>query len=321
MNTTRLSITCVLALICTTGTARANDTLTLDNFRTFSVFHQTIDAERVDRDLLEAAVFLVTNEQRRDYGLSLLPHHARLADTARGHAQRMARHGFFDHADPTSDAHATPMSRARLAGITNPAVAENIYDFIGLQYNGNAVYQLPGQGQFSYSHDGPAIPMHTYLTFADDIVAGWMASPGHRANILHEDARQLGVGIEFYWNDNWPYFKAAQVFQLFHDALPAAEKGETSQAPRPNAPDQPHPTETELPPEDTDDAQDVEGSEDSGNRDELMPTDDAEDSDSDDPYGDDSDSGSDSDEYPADDRSDRPDDNDAVPLPRCPNRP
>jgi uncharacterized protein YkwD len=29
----------------------------------------------------------------------------------------------------------------------------------------------------------------------EDVVAGWMASPGHRANILNPDYRELGVGL------------------------------------------------------------------------------------------------------------------------------
>ncbi len=60
--------------------------------------------------------------------------------------------------------------------------------------------------------------MHTYLSFADAIVDGWMRSPGHRANLLNKRAIELGVGTQFFWNGNWPYFMAVQNFQFFYPA-------------------------------------------------------------------------------------------------------
>ena len=240
MKRARLTILSAIVVTCATGSAHAQEALSLQNFRQFAVFQQTIDLQGFDQDLLEATVFLVTNEERMARDLPLLPYHPLLGQAARGHARRMAEHGFFDHTDHTDPGRRTPSQRARKAGIDNPMTAENIFDFIGLQYDGSAVYPLPGQGRFSYTPDGPAIPMHSYLSFADAIVAGWMASPGHRANILHREARQLGVGIEPYISDGWPYFKAVQLFQLYDDALPAyspevAESTDSREAAEPPA--------------------------------------------------------------------------------------
>jgi uncharacterized protein YkwD len=36
---------------------------------------------------------------------------------------------------------------------------------------------------------------HTYASFAADVVARWMDSPGHRANILNPRFRLLGLGV------------------------------------------------------------------------------------------------------------------------------
>ena len=43
----------------------------------------------------------------------------------------------------------------------------------------------------------------------DEVVNGWMLSPGHRRNILNEDFDEIGVGV--YWNDKGePYY--CQIF-------------------------------------------------------------------------------------------------------------
>ncbi|TDD59523.1 CAP domain-containing protein, partial [Actinomadura rubrisoli] len=105
----------------------------------------------------EAAVTELTNAERAKAGCKALRADARLATAARRHSEDMAANGYFDHTSRNGD---SPWKRMEDAGYPNPG-AENI-----------------AKG---------------YATAAA-VVAGWMKSPGHRANILNCDLRAIGVG-------------------------------------------------------------------------------------------------------------------------------
>lgn len=176
-----------------------------------------IDFAAVDEALLAAAIFAETNARRSDRGVPPLRFHPRLAAMADRHADRMVEHDFYSHGDPVDAALARPDDRARRVGIANPHIGENIHDHRAIEAEG-PVYPL-GKGRFSATPGGPPLPAYTYRTLAAAIVDEWMASSGHRQNILRRDARQLGVGVRFYWRDGgWPFVKAVQDFQVFEDA-------------------------------------------------------------------------------------------------------
>jgi uncharacterized protein YkwD len=82
-----------------------------------------------------------------------------LANVAYGHAADMATHNYFEHVDPAGH---TPADRVRAAGYHEKLVGENI----------------------AY---GPQT--------ADEVVRGWMDSPGHCENIM--DVRFAEMGIAF----------------------------------------------------------------------------------------------------------------------------
>ena len=95
----------------------------------------------------------------------------RLAAAALAHSSEMAQHDYFDHVDRRGTGVA---ERARKQGYVWRAVGENI---------------AAGQGS------------------AQQVVAGWLASPGHCANILSPDFREMGTAyalnpqaaMEIYW--------------------------------------------------------------------------------------------------------------------------
>ncbi|WP_263263977.1 CAP domain-containing protein [Pseudomonas sp. RIT-PI-S] len=80
-----------------------------------------------------------------------------LATAAEGHSRDMANNNYFDHADRTG---ALPGDRAELAGFTGGTVGENI-----------------AAGQDS----------------AAKVVQGWLASPGHCANLMNPSLQTLGA--------------------------------------------------------------------------------------------------------------------------------
>ena len=99
-----------------------------------------------------------TNAERARHGLRPLAVDARLTAAAQAHSADMVRRGFFAHESPDGR---QVWDRASAAGYAYRKVAENI-----------------AAGQRT----------------AEEVVRGWMGSPGHRANILDGDLTQLGVG-------------------------------------------------------------------------------------------------------------------------------
>jgi uncharacterized protein YkwD len=111
-----------------------------------------------------AAVLCLLNQHRAAAGLTVLVEDPALQAAAQAHADDMGRRDFYAHRDPDG---VTPDQRIRRAGFNGQATGENIHWGVGLN----------------------ASPAH--------IVDGWMASPGHRANILRASFSRVGTGIGY----------------------------------------------------------------------------------------------------------------------------
>ena len=182
------------------------------NFRDFKLFKKQIDLNKIEYPLLHAALFFVTNEARLEQGLTELEHQPNLEIMAYNHSVAMAKDDFFDHENPKDRKRKTPVQRAKLAGISNPSVGENIHATGGRQFG-------------------------TYIELADHIVQSWIDSPPHRVTMYSPDAVQLGCGIYYYdgkWQDYKDVYKqgngfwiATQNFQLFTKVVsePSKDKG------------------------------------------------------------------------------------------------
>jgi uncharacterized protein YkwD len=196
---------------------------TVENFRSHAPFGRTIDPEKPDYALLNAAVYFVTNEARVRQGKRTVPYHPRLEKTAFDFARELVTKDFFSHDHPSDPAQRKPSDRGKIAGIKNASLAENIAIHFAIQYEaGKSVYTMDAaKGVFSYvSPNGPAVPMHTYLSLAESLVDQWMKSPGHRSNILSDNTRSFGCGAYFFRDgkfNNMLKVKAVQVFQWFED--------------------------------------------------------------------------------------------------------
>ena len=117
----------------------------------------------------------MANHERRKRGLKPLKISPALADVARAHALEMAQKAYFAHESPDPKLR-TVIERYKLKfKVTPRLVAENIY-----KLEGPSFYKLSAQ-DFRRAH------------------AGWMKSPGHRANILRDSPAggptEIGVGI------------------------------------------------------------------------------------------------------------------------------
>jgi uncharacterized protein YkwD len=105
----------------------------------------------------EQQVLALANTERARAGCGPLRLDAALREAAQAHSQDMADNDYFSH---TGSDGSSPWDRAAEAGYSDPS-GENIA----------AGYQTP-----------------------EDVMAAWMASAGHRANILNCDSREMGLG-------------------------------------------------------------------------------------------------------------------------------
>ena len=112
------------------------------------------------------AILCLVNRERGRHGLKKLRSNRKLRVAAARHSVNMARAKFFSH---TSPAGSTMTTRIKSAGYTRSArswaIGENI----------------------AWGTGGAGTPRQ--------IVAAWMRSPGHRANILNGRFREIGVGV------------------------------------------------------------------------------------------------------------------------------
>ena len=109
----------------------------------------------------ESRVFDLVNAERSHQGLPALVYNPQLDRMAKIQAQNMARFQKMAHVIPESSL-PTLSDRARDSGYLYARLAENV----ALGY--------------------PS---------AETVVEGWMASKGHRANILQHDVEETGIGI------------------------------------------------------------------------------------------------------------------------------
>jgi uncharacterized protein YkwD len=105
-------------------------------------------------------VIVRTNVERAKHGLLPLKHNATLSKAATWLAKDMAERSYFDHTD-------------RLGRDIDKRLPDLGYED----------YRAIGENIAAGQRD------------AAEVVAGWMKSPGHRANILSDSFREIGVGF------------------------------------------------------------------------------------------------------------------------------
>ena len=178
-----------------------NEYLALDEDDFFALVElgEPIVFEDPNLALIQAAIFHLTNHEREEAGRDPFDYRPDLEMAARLHAQAMSDHNFYSHRSPLSG-----MERVgdRLAhvGVETNRWGENITQVFGIHYTGGGVYTPPQTGgHFAYELDGNPIPPRTALQIAEDAVAGWMNSPGHRRNILNSRFQYLGVGTAHFY--------------------------------------------------------------------------------------------------------------------------
>ena len=138
----------------------------LSAFAETPVVHEVAaQGQAAPRTAVDDVVYL-TNQQRQANGLAPLKRVSELDASATGHAADMAENNYFSH---TGSDGSRLGDRIAAAGYFNWAIAAE-----------NIAAGYPG---------------------AEAVTAAWMASPAHRAIILHADLREIGIGYVFQADD------------------------------------------------------------------------------------------------------------------------
>tara|TARA_R110002020_G_scaffold261905_3_gene476260 strand:+ start:182 stop:742 length:561 start_codon:yes stop_codon:yes gene_type:complete len=178
--------------------------------------NQTINFKKLDRGLLQAAMFHATNEQRIKYGLHPFEHSDIIEKVASEHANDMVLYNFYGHISRVKGKK-TIGERFALEGVKRMLIGENISSSIGLQYQDGRQISIPQSGgMYRYANSKREVILpHTYLSYARETVKLWMNSPSHRKSILNPNFDQLGCGAQVYNNrefHNVPYLMGVQCF-------------------------------------------------------------------------------------------------------------
>jgi uncharacterized protein YkwD len=189
----------------------------VDDFRSYGPANRTLDFDNLDYPLLSAAIFYETNRKRIKNGKKAFIYSRALEEAAFMHAQDMAELQFFSHHNPFDREKRTPFQRMALFGIDGGYRAENIAEMFGIQYEPGTPIMQPEKGGkiFRIFSTGSIIENHTYISYSEALLRGWMKSPGHRANILNDTLKYLGCGAFHYEDASFfdiDQFKAVQNF-------------------------------------------------------------------------------------------------------------
>jgi len=189
----------------------------LDDFRSYGPANRILDFDNLDYPLLSAAIYYESNRMRMKNGKKPFIYSRALEEAAFMHAKDMAELNFLSHENPYDREKRTPFQRMALFGVDGEYMAENIAEMFGIQYESGTPIMQPEKGEkiFRTFSTGSVIENHTYISFSEALLRGWMKSPGHRANILNDNLKYLGCGAFHYENASFfdiDQFKAVQNF-------------------------------------------------------------------------------------------------------------
>lgn len=129
-----------------------------------------------------------TNNQRIENGLAPLKENAKLDEAAKAKAQDMFDKQYFEHVSPSGKG---PADLAKTAGYDYLIIGENL-----------------ALGNFENDKK---------------LVEAWMASPGHRANILNNKYTEIGVAVEKGTYEGHTVWMAVQEFGRPASACPKVD--------------------------------------------------------------------------------------------------
>ncbi len=161
-------------LSCPKGAAPKAGPRTAKSHQLFFTAHHGVcrdaglEPSRHNVRLVRAATLCLVNRERARHGEPALHWNERLVESAQAHTESMAFGDYFAHVGPGGE---TPLTRMRRTGYISRSTGA------GYEVGENIAWGS------------------LWLGTPRAIVAAWMASPGHRANILDRRFRDTGIGV------------------------------------------------------------------------------------------------------------------------------
>jgi uncharacterized protein YkwD len=156
--------------------------------------NRPISVDRPDQALFSEAVLVYSNAVRRAHGRAPLRADPGLSRAAAGHALNMARLRTHSHELPVRG-QARLAQRMHRQSLDFRMAAENIAKDKVYRLLGRPISMKSEGCRFTYDDTKQPVPIHTYASLAEQVVARWLASPMHRASLLSPAYRRLGAGF------------------------------------------------------------------------------------------------------------------------------
>lgn len=152
---------------------------------------------RINQKLLDQAIRTEVNFHRCRAGLKQVKDAGRgLAGMAQTHSQWMAKTQKLTHKN-TIKGKTSLTQRVKGSGVKFRTGSENIGMVHRYQID-NRRFKIVSSDQCKFTtYEGVPLPAHSYASLARHIVDLWMASPGHRKNILSRDVNRTTSGVAF----------------------------------------------------------------------------------------------------------------------------
>ncbi|MGO9248415.1 MAG: CAP domain-containing protein [Solirubrobacteraceae bacterium] len=132
--------------------------------------HTELRPTRKNIGLIRSATLCLINRERITHGERPLRPNRRLRRAAQAHTMSMVKDDYFEHIGGGGPGGGTPLARMRSVGYISSSR-------VGYEVGENIAWGT------------------LWLATPRAIVASWMASPGHRANILDPRYRETGIGV------------------------------------------------------------------------------------------------------------------------------
>jgi uncharacterized protein YkwD len=159
-----------------------------------SVNGQVRTQPRIDPFNLELRIHELINAERTSRKLRPLKIDDHLSEVGRVHSRDMSKRSFFDHINPDGKG---PSDRGRALGYRcRQYIGDSLYE--GLSEN---IFQNNLYNRVIFQGSVTTYEWNTTEEIAQSTVKGWMASSGHRQNILTPRYEREGVGIYIAPND------------------------------------------------------------------------------------------------------------------------
>ena len=165
-----------------------------------------VPAGRVDAALLDAALRAETNRVRCARGRAPLAAAPALRRQALRHSRWMAQTGRLGHGDRESLA-----GRARASGLRFARAAENVARVQRYRIEGGP-FRIEDAAACRFGRGGARLGPHSYASLARHAVALWMASAGHRRNLLDPRLTRMAGAAAFAPGPHCGRFWLTQTF-------------------------------------------------------------------------------------------------------------